>query len=90
MMGHLRKPCPLCGGQLLVELATIPFVLGKAVAAIRQVPAEVCDTCGEPFLHSEATDVVRSLLEKTRTSSAELSIMTYPAVACHDARGPMP
>ena len=90
MMGHLRKPCPLCGGQLLVELATIPFVLGNTVAVIQQTPAEVCDTCGESFLHADATDMVRSLLENTRTSSAELSIMTYPAVSCHYARGPLP
>lgn len=73
------RPCPLCGGQLSVELATIPFVLGKSVAVIKQVPAEVCDACGEPFLHAEATDVVGSLLEKALASSAEVSVMTYPA-----------
>ena len=72
------KPCPLCGGQLCDELATIPFALGKSVAVIKQVPAEVCDTCGEPFLHAEATDVVRSLLDKALASSAEISVMTYP------------
>jgi len=75
------KPCPLCGGQLSLELATIPFVLGKTVAVIKQVPAEVCDTCSEPFLHAEATDVVSSLLDKARASSAEVSVMTYSAGA---------
>jgi peptide subunit release factor 1 (eRF1) len=48
------------------------------VAVIKQVPAEVCDTCGEPFLHAEATDVVSSLLEKALASNAEVSVMTYP------------
>ncbi|HEX2687432.1 MAG TPA: type II toxin-antitoxin system MqsA family antitoxin [Kofleriaceae bacterium] len=76
-----RKPCPLCGGQLLVELATVPFVLGKNVAVIKQVPAEVCDTCGEPFLHGDATDVVTALLDKALASSAEVSVMTYPTGA---------
>jgi len=75
------KPCPLCGGQLSLELATIPFVLGKTVAVIKQVPAEVCDTCSEPFLHAEATDVVSSLLDKALASSAEVSVMTYSAGA---------
>jgi len=73
--------CPLCGGHLSAELATIPFVLGKSVAVIKQVPAEVCDTCSEPFLHAEATDVVSSLLEKVLASRAEVSVMTYPAGA---------
>ncbi len=72
------KPCPLCGGQLADELATIPFVLGKSVAVIKQVPAEVCDTCGEPFLHADATDIVHSLLDKALASNAEVSVMTYP------------
>lgn len=49
------------------------------MAVIKQVPAEVCDACGSPFLHAEATDVVSSLLEKARASSAEVSVMTYPA-----------
>jgi hypothetical protein len=49
------------------------------VPAIKQVPAEVCDTCDEPFLHAEATDVVSSLLEKALASSAEVSVMTYSA-----------
>ncbi len=81
MTGHVGadKPCPLCGGQLSVAFATVPFVLGTSVAVIKQVPAEVCDSCGEPFLHSEATDVVSSLLEKALASSAEVSVMTYPA-----------
>jgi YgiT-type zinc finger domain-containing protein len=63
----------------VVELATIPFVLGKSVAVIKQVPAEVCDTCGEPFLHAEATDAVSLLLDKALASNAEVSVMTYPA-----------
>lgn len=56
------RPCPFCGGRLLVQIATIPFVLGQAIALVKHVPAEVCETCGEPFLHAEATDVVVSLL----------------------------
>jgi len=66
------KPCPLCGGQLSLELATIPFVLGKSVAVIKQVPAEVCDTCGEPFLHADATATASLLLDKVLASNAEV------------------
>ncbi|HET7503465.1 MAG TPA: type II toxin-antitoxin system MqsA family antitoxin [Kofleriaceae bacterium] len=72
------KVCPLCGGQLALDHATIPFVLGGTVAVIKQVPAEVCDACGEPFLHSDATDVVSALLDKALASSADVSVITYP------------
>jgi YgiT-type zinc finger domain-containing protein len=83
MTGHagVSKPCPLCGGQLSAQLATIPFVLGKTIAVIKQVPAEVCDSCGEPFLQAEATDAVTELLDNALASSAEVSVMTYSAGA---------
>jgi YgiT-type zinc finger domain-containing protein len=58
-------------------LATIPFVLGKLVAVIKDVPAEVCDTCGEPFLHAAATDTVTALLARARTMGAEVTVLTY-------------
>lgn len=76
-----REPCPICGGQLYAGLATIPFVLGSTVAVIRQVPAKICDACGESFLDAPATDTVSALLEKSLASDAEVSIMTYPASA---------
>lgn len=78
-MTRASRPYPLCGGQLSAQLATIPFVLGKTIAVIKQVPAEVCDSCGEPFLQAEATDAVTALLDKALASSAEVSVMTYPA-----------
>jgi YgiT-type zinc finger domain-containing protein len=64
---------------LSAQLATIPFVLGKTIAVIKQVPAEVCESCGEPFLQAVATDAVSELLDKALASSAEVSVMTYPA-----------
>jgi len=79
MKGHENpgRPCPLCGGELYFGTATIPFVLGKNVAVIKDVPAEVCESCGEPFLHAEATDSVSELLAKARSSGAEVTVMSY-------------
>jgi YgiT-type zinc finger domain-containing protein len=78
-----NKPCPLCGGTLIKEPATIPFVLGRHVAVIKDVPAEVCDTCAEPFLQGEAVDAVTALLAQARAMGAEVTVLTYaaPAVA---------
>lgn len=90
MTGHVRTPCPLCGAQLSLQLATLPFVLGNTVAVIKQVPVEVCDACGEPFLHAEATDVVTYLIDKALASSAEVSVMTCPTGAVTRARGVTP
>ena len=76
------KPCPLCGGELERSTATIPFVVGSTVAVIKGVPAEVCDTCGEPFLDGTATDDVTMLLHTARSAGAEVLVMSYRR---HDA-----
>jgi YgiT-type zinc finger domain-containing protein len=71
------RPCPLCGGELSTSVATIPFVLGATVAVLKGVPAEVCDTCGEAFLDSAATDDVSALLRSARGAGAEVLVMAY-------------
>lgn len=75
------KPCPYCSGQLAPGMATIPFVLGKSVAVIKEVPAEICEACGEPFLGAEATDAVAELLARARAAGAEVTVMTYGSTA---------
>ncbi|WP_438023633.1 type II toxin-antitoxin system MqsA family antitoxin [Sorangium sp. So ce233] len=75
------SPCPLCGGLLAHGSATIPFVIGRHVAVIKDVPAELCDTCGEPFSHAAATDVVSAMLARARDMGAEITVLTYPAAA---------
>ena len=75
------KVCPFCGGTLVDGLATIPFVLGRHVAVIKDVPAEICDTCGEPFLHSDITDTVTALLTQARAMGAEVTVLTYASPA---------
>jgi YgiT-type zinc finger domain-containing protein len=74
---NLGKPCPLCGGTLVDGLSTIPFVLGRHVVVIKDVPAEICDTCGEPFLHGNATDAVTALLTRAHAMGAEVTVLTY-------------
>jgi len=75
------KPCPFCGGTLTPGNAMIPFVIGRHVVVIKDVPAEICDTCGEPFLHAVATDVVSNMLARARDMGAEVTILTYASAA---------
>lgn len=81
MNAHERtdRPCPLCGGALVEGPATIPFMLGRHVVVIKDAPAEICEACGEPFLHRGATDVVLELLAQARAMAAEVTVLTYSA-----------
>jgi YgiT-type zinc finger domain-containing protein len=71
------KLCPLCGGMLCDGSATIPFVLDRHVVVIKDVPAEVCDTCAEPFMHAAVTDVVSAMLARARDMGAEVTVLNY-------------
>jgi YgiT-type zinc finger domain-containing protein len=62
------------------QTATIPFVLENTVIVVKDVPAEVCASCHEPFLTGDATDRVVELLRQLRTLQTEVSVVSYQAL----------
>jgi YgiT-type zinc finger domain-containing protein len=72
----------MCGGRLVAnQRATIPFVLGKVVVVVKDVPAEVCRNCGEPYLSGAATDRLWNLLERFAKLPVEVSVTSYSELA---------
>ncbi len=69
--------CPLCGGRLNPELATVPFLLSDATVLIKNVPAMVCSSCHEPYATGEVADHIVSLLNSLRGIRAEVLILPY-------------
>lgn len=72
-----RARCAFCGGSAKWDRATIPFVSGKSVLVVRDVPAYICEDCGEPFMAGNVVDVVTRLLEQAKSLGADLSMVTY-------------
>ena len=70
--------CPMCGGTLQENLATIPFILElDRVVVIKDVPAEICSDCHEPFTAGHATDRVTALLRQLKALRSEVSVVSY-------------
>jgi YgiT-type zinc finger domain-containing protein len=69
--------CPMCGGQLRRGLATVPFFLPDTVALIKNVPAEICSNCHEPYMTGKVTDRIVNLLNPLRSLKAEVLILSY-------------
>jgi len=61
--------------------ATVPFLLNGTVVVVKKVPAEVCGDCQEPFMIGSVTDKIVAILNRFEFLSAEVLMMTYPAVA---------
>lgn len=69
--------CYFCGGRVTPDFATIPFVVGKSVIVVKEVPAYVCTQCGEAIMDSEVAQVVDQLLKRAWQSGFQVSIITY-------------
>ncbi len=75
---HVSKICPSCSGLLEDGKATIPFVVSKnIVIVVKNVPAEICLDCHEPFVMGKATDQVLALLKHLKSLKSEVSVVTY-------------
>ncbi len=82
MTGELEnKPCPMCGGTLYRGQATIPFIFEHTNVIIKDVPAEICADCREPFMAGDVTDQVVELLNTLRTVPSEVSVVTFHQMA---------
>jgi YgiT-type zinc finger domain-containing protein len=71
------RPCPLCGGRLEPGRATVPFLLPHTVILIKDVPAEICSSCHEPYMTGEVTDHILERLRVFRALSAEVLLLSY-------------
>jgi YgiT-type zinc finger domain-containing protein len=57
--------CLICKiGETKADLATMTMERGETVLVIREVPARVCDNCGEPYFDASTTDQLLAILEK--------------------------
>ncbi|MBC7226399.1 MAG: type II toxin-antitoxin system MqsA family antitoxin [Thermoflexales bacterium] len=79
MTGELagNSRCPLCGGRLQPGLATVPFLFSDAVVLIKNVPAEICSSCHEPYMTGPVTDRMIEMLKPLRHLRAEVLILSY-------------
>lgn len=61
--------CPICKqGETSPGMATVTLERSGAAIIFRQVPAQICDNCGETY-HDE--EVTRELLEQAGTAISE-------------------
>jgi YgiT-type zinc finger domain-containing protein len=72
--------CVICKhGETHPGTVTVTLTRGDAVVIFRDVPANVCDNCGEYYLSEEVTD---SLLQRAETAiarGAEVEIQRFAA-----------
>lgn len=72
--------CVICKqGETRAGEVTVTLQRGDTTIIIKNVPAEICENCGEYYLSEEVTDQVLSRAEEAVKSGAEVEILKFAA-----------
>ena len=72
--------CVICKhGQTLPGKVTVPLQRGETTVVVKDVPAEVCQNCGEYYLDSQITARLFQTAEQAVKNGAEVEIIRFAA-----------
>lgn len=72
--------CTLCkNGETSPGKVTVTLNRENSAIVIKEVPAEVCNNCGDYFLSSEISKAVLSLAEDAVKKGIEVEILKFAA-----------
>ena len=72
--------CPICkNGETAPGRTTVLLERDNAVIVIKNVPADICDNCGEYYLDEETTGIVMDRAGDAVKKGAEVEILRLAA-----------
>lgn len=72
--------CVICrNGTTHLGFVTVTLQRGETTVILKQVPADVCENCGEHYLSSEVAAQVLEKAESAVKSGAEVEILRFAA-----------
>jgi YgiT-type zinc finger domain-containing protein len=72
--------CVICKtGRTQPGVTTVTLQRGNSVIVIKEVPAQICEDCGEYYLAEPEAQKVYALAEGAAQRNAELEILHYAA-----------
>lgn len=72
--------CVICKlGETVEGRVTVALTRDELTVVIKDVPAQVCENCGEYYLSDDITDKVLKLAELSAARNAEVEILRFAA-----------
>ena len=72
--------CAICKtGRISHSAAIVTLQRGETIVVIKNVPADVCDNCGEYYLSEEMAECVLELGESAVKKGVEVEVMRWAA-----------
>lgn len=70
--------CPMCpAGTLRKGTTTLTMERGEATIVFKDVPADVCDTCGEAFVGEDVSEEVYEQAEAAIEAGVQVDVRRY-------------
>lgn len=69
--------CVLCKGSLKKGMVNHIIDLGDGIIIIKNVPANICNQCGEYYVDTETAIKLEDIVEELRKNKAEVLIINY-------------
>lgn len=66
-------------GETSAGQVTVTLQRGELTVLIKNVPAQICENCGEYYLSDEITDQVLKQAEASAAKNAEVEILRFAA-----------
>lgn len=78
MVGMMK--CKICKtGEFKPGITTVTLERDNTVIVIKDVPAQVCDNCGEYYLAEDVSARIYDLAEEAVERKVEVEVMHYAA-----------
>ncbi len=72
--------CVLCKhGDTKPGKVTVTLERGETIVIIKDVPADVCENCGEYYLNETVTEKILGMAEEAVKNNAEVEIRRFAA-----------
>jgi len=72
--------CVICKtGQMVAGKTTVTLQRGETTVVIKEVPADVCDNCGEYYLSESMTQRVLEMAEVASRKGVEVEVLRWAA-----------
>lgn len=72
--------CVICKmGETSPGQVTVTLQRGELTVLIKNVPAQICENCGEYYLSDDITDQVLKQAEASAAKNAEVEILRFAA-----------
>ncbi|MCK5562009.1 MAG: type II toxin-antitoxin system MqsA family antitoxin [Thermoplasmata archaeon] len=66
--------CTLCNGNLKKENVKLDLWVDEELVIVEDIPADVCDQCGEKFVSAEVSKEIDKLLKNRANANKKIEV----------------